>query len=79
MSADQRVADRADVGEPVLRRWWRRLPDQLDRRVVVAAWVSFAVQVLLVATGGAVRLTSSASADAASTVRPVRACTAAGV
>ena len=59
MSADQRVADRADVGEPVLRRWWRRLPDRLDRRVVVAAWVSFAVQVLLVATVGAVRLTAS--------------------
>ncbi|MFE6234192.1 heme A synthase [Cellulosimicrobium sp. NPDC057862] len=59
MSADQRVADRADVVEPALRRWWRRLPDRLDRRVVVAAWVSFAVQVLLVATGGAVRLTSS--------------------
>ncbi|WP_253691249.1 COX15/CtaA family protein [Cellulosimicrobium protaetiae] len=53
------MADRADGAEPVLRRWWRRLPDRLDRRVVVAAWASFAVQVLLVATGGAVRLTSS--------------------
>lgn len=61
MSADQRtVAVRgAGTAVPVLRRWWQRLPDSLDRRVVVAAWVSFAVQVLLVATGGAVRLTSS--------------------
>ncbi|MFD4994477.1 heme A synthase [Cellulosimicrobium cellulans] len=61
MSADQRTVAVRDAGTaaPVLRRWWQRLPDRLDRRVVVAAWVSFVVQVLLVATGGAVRLTSS--------------------
>ena len=61
MSADQRLGApvRDDVVEPLLRRWWRRVPDRLDRRVVVAAWVSFAAQVLIVGTGGAVRLTAS--------------------
>jgi len=35
------------------------LPDHLDRRTRVVAWIYLAAQVLLVATGGAVRLTSS--------------------
>lgn len=35
------------------------LPEDVDRRVRVIAWVSFAAQVLLIATGGAVRLTAS--------------------
>lgn len=40
-------------------RVWERLPASLDRRVTVAAWWSFAAQVLIIGTGGAVRLTSS--------------------
>lgn len=35
------------------------LPDTVDRRVRVAAWVTLVVQVLIVVTGGAVRLTAS--------------------
>lgn len=41
------------------RRAWSRLPADVDRRVRVAAWVSLVLQVVLVATGGAVRLTAS--------------------
>jgi cytochrome c oxidase assembly protein subunit 15 len=36
-----------------------KLPSEVDRRVRVIAWVSFAAQVGLIATGGAVRLTAS--------------------
>ena len=43
----------------VLRRFWLWLPDSVDRRVRIAAWVSFVLQVVLIATGGAVRLTAS--------------------
>jgi cytochrome c oxidase assembly protein subunit 15 len=39
-----------------ISRW---LPVAVDRRVRVFAWASLAVQVLLIATGGAVRLTGS--------------------
>ncbi|WP_353827615.1 COX15/CtaA family protein [Agromyces sp. SYSU T0242] len=35
------------------------LPDRIDRRVRVAAWLSFVLNVLIIATGGAVRLTGS--------------------
>jgi heme a synthase len=35
------------------------LPEQVDRRVLVAGWLSFAAEVLIIATGGAVRLTGS--------------------
>src|SRR5690348_14595084 len=35
------------------------LPDRIDRRTRVIAWIYLAAQVMLVATGGAVRLTSS--------------------
>ncbi|MCI0155594.1 COX15/CtaA family protein [Leifsonia shinshuensis] len=35
------------------------LPDRVERRTKVIAWIYLAAQVLLVATGGAVRLTSS--------------------
>jgi cytochrome c oxidase assembly protein subunit 15 len=35
------------------------LPTDVDRRVKVFAWLSFAFQVVLIATGGAVRLTAS--------------------
>lgn len=43
------------LGSPIYR--W--LPTDVDRRVRVIAWVSFSAQVLLIATGGAVRLTAS--------------------
>lgn len=35
------------------------LPDTIDRRVRVIAWLSFAFQLVLIGTGGAVRLTAS--------------------
>jgi cytochrome c oxidase assembly protein subunit 15 len=35
------------------------LPDRIDRRVRVAAWLSFLAQTIIIATGGAVRLTGS--------------------
>ncbi len=35
------------------------LPDTVDRRVIVAAWATFVVQVAIVGTGGLVRLTAS--------------------
>lgn len=54
-----RPRTRTSALERLLRRGWHGLPTRLDRRVVVAAWVSFAAQVLIIATGGAVRLTSS--------------------
>ena len=40
-------------------RLYDRLPETVDRRVRVAAWLSFAFQLALIATGGAVRLTAS--------------------
>lgn len=43
----------------VVRRAVGWLPTTVDRRVRVAAWVTFAVQTLIVVTGGAVRLTAS--------------------
>ncbi|MGN7859275.1 COX15/CtaA family protein [Microbacterium sp. 22303] len=36
-----------------------RLPDRVDLRVRIAAWVSFLLEVAIVGTGGAVRLTDS--------------------
>lgn len=38
---------------------WNWLPDSIDRRVRVAAWASLVSQVLIIGTGGAVRLTGS--------------------
>jgi len=35
------------------------LPDRVDRRIRVFAWLSFVAEVLIIATGGAVRLTGS--------------------
>ncbi|BDZ53011.1 COX15/CtaA family protein [Agromyces marinus] len=35
------------------------LPDRIDRRVRIAAWVSFVLNVVIIGTGGAVRLTGS--------------------
>jgi heme a synthase len=43
----------------ILRRFWNRLPASVDRTVRVVAWLTFVTQVLIVGTGGAVRLTSS--------------------
>ncbi len=40
-------------------RFWYWLPADVDRRVTVAAWLSFLAEVLIIGTGGAVRLTAS--------------------
>lgn len=40
-------------------RLWRMLPDHVDRRVRAIAWLSLVFQVVLIGTGGAVRLTAS--------------------
>ncbi len=40
-------------------RFVRWLPDHVDARVRVFAWLSFVAEVLIIATGGAVRLTGS--------------------
>jgi cytochrome c oxidase assembly protein subunit 15 len=40
-------------------RFWLWLPDRVDRRVRVFAWLSLTFQVVLIGTGGAVRLTAS--------------------
>ena len=42
-----------------LRRFWNWLPDSVNRPVRVLAWLSLALQIVLVGTGGAVRLTAS--------------------
>lgn len=42
-----------------LGRFWRWLPDRVDRRVIVAAWATLVVQIGIVGTGGLVRLTGS--------------------
>jgi len=45
--------------EPARHRFWMWLPDRVDRRVMVAAWISFITEVIIIGTGGAVRLTGS--------------------
>ncbi len=40
-------------------RFWAWLPTSVDGRVRVAAWLSFLAEVLIIGTGGAVRLTGS--------------------
>lgn len=42
-----------------MNRFIAWLPDRIDRRVRVAAWLSFLAQTVIIATGGAVRLTGS--------------------
>ena len=42
-----------------IARFWSWLPTETDRRVRVFAWLSLAIQLLIVGTGGAVRLTAS--------------------
>ncbi len=44
---------------PLRTRAWRWLPNHVDKRVRVIAWVSLAAQIALIGTGGAVRLTAS--------------------
>jgi cytochrome c oxidase assembly protein subunit 15 len=43
----------------LLARAWSWLPTTVDRRVRIVVWASFVCQVLLIGTGGAVRLTGS--------------------
>ena len=43
----------------LLSRAWSWLPTTVDRRVRIVVWASFVCQVLLIGTGGAVRLTGS--------------------
>ncbi len=43
----------------ILNRPWRWLPRSVDRRVRTIAWLSLMLQVVLIGTGGAVRLTAS--------------------
>lgn len=38
---------------------WKWLPTEVDRRVRIAAWASLVSQILIIGTGGAVRLTGS--------------------
>lgn len=42
-----------------VKRFWNWLPDHIDTRVRTLAWLSWACQILLVGTGGLVRLTAS--------------------
>ncbi|HAQ60224.1 MAG TPA: heme A synthase, partial [Microbacterium sp.] len=55
--------EHAGAPAPRWRSWshrlWQLLPARVDRRVVVAAWATFVVQVAIVGTGGLVRLTAS--------------------
>lgn len=44
---------------PLVARFIAWLPDTIDKRVRVIAWLSFAFQLVLIGTGGAVRLTAS--------------------
>ncbi|GAA3769542.1 heme A synthase [Microbacterium kribbense] len=41
------------------RRFWSWLPTGADRRVRVAGWISFITELMIIGTGGAVRLTGS--------------------
>ena len=43
----------------ILRRFWNWLPDRVDGRIRAFAWLSFLSEVMIIATGGAVRLTGS--------------------
>jgi cytochrome c oxidase assembly protein subunit 15 len=43
----------------LVRTFWAWLPTSIDRRVRLAAWLSLVFQIVLVGTGGAVRLSAS--------------------
>ena len=55
MAADTQTPTRPTTGAR-FRAW---LPDHVDGRIRVFAWLSFVAEVLIIATGGAVRLTGS--------------------
>lgn len=55
MSAEQTTMTRPGVW----RRFWNWLPDRVDGRIRVFAWLSFLAEVTIIGTGGAVRLTGS--------------------
>ncbi|MEV4688143.1 COX15/CtaA family protein [Microbacterium sp. LWH3-1.2] len=55
MSAQQTTT----MAPEIWRRFWRWLPDKVDRRVIAAAWATLVVQIGIVGTGGLVRLTGS--------------------
>ncbi|GGH34792.1 COX15/CtaA family protein [Microbacterium album] len=57
MSVDTAAPPAAPSGPG--RRFWDRLPESVDRRIRVFAWLSFIAEVTIIATGGAVRLTGS--------------------
>lgn len=53
-------ADNTTAAVPGLgRRVWDWLPDRVDGRVRAFAWLSFLAEVIIIGTGGAVRLTGS--------------------
>lgn len=61
-TAPHDAAPRTGVGQRFRsagRRLWDWLPNGVDRRVHVAAWLSFIAEVVIIGTGGAVRLTDS--------------------
>ncbi|MGU3647174.1 COX15/CtaA family protein [Microbacterium sp. C23T] len=43
----------------IRQRFWQWLPDRVDKRIRVFAWLSFIAEVTIIGTGGAVRLTGS--------------------
>ena len=43
----------------IWQRFWQWLPDHVDKRIRVFAWLSFIAEVTIIGTGGAVRLTGS--------------------
>jgi heme a synthase len=53
------VTQTPTAGKNPLRRAWNWLPTTVTRPVIVLAWLSLALQVALIGTGGAVRLTAS--------------------
>lgn len=55
MSADPTSPTRAGARP----RFWNWLPDRVDGRIRVFAWLSFLAEVAIIGTGGAVRLTGS--------------------
>lgn len=55
MSADPTTPTRSGARQ----RFWNWLPDRVDGRIRVFAWLSFLAEVAIIGTGGAVRLTGS--------------------
>lgn len=47
------------TGIGVRQRLWQWLPDRIDTRIRVFAWLSFLAEITIIGTGGAVRLTGS--------------------